>query len=382
MKAKIKINRVDFQVSILAITIVILSFVCVYSFNYYVTYNDMIHSLTERVTRIYNYVEDKLDKSTFKEINSIEDESLQSYQDMKLLLENIKGATGVRYLYTAKRIEDGSYIYIIDGLDSSSSDFRNAGDIIEEEIQNDMNRALNDEIILPSNIKETTWGHIFISYFPIHDNGEVVGVLGIEFDAEHQYKTFQTIQIVTPIIAILTCLIAVLLALKIFKRISNPAFKDIANTDYLTRLKNRNAFEVDMNNLNQSKVSLNVGIIAIDLNGLKTINDTLGHRVGDFYIQSAGKVLEHAVPQSQLIYRVGGDEYVVLVINANTKLMESIIEEINHSIEYENKNENLQLSMAIGFAIYDDQLEHDLFDTYKRADRCMYQNKQVFKDLL
>lgn len=126
---------------------------------------------------------------------------------MKEKLKEVKASTNVRYLYTAQRNENGEYVYLVDGLPSDSADFRNPGDKIEQEIIPELQAALNDKIILPNQIKNTEWGPIFISYFPIHENDKVVGVLGIEFDASHQYRAFQMIQIGTPIIAVIACLI-------------------------------------------------------------------------------------------------------------------------------------------------------------------------------
>ena len=120
---------------------------------------------------------------------------------------------------------------------------------------------------MPDQIKETTWGPIFVSYYPIHDEGKVVGVLGIEFDASHQFEAFKQIRIITPLIAIMASLIATIIAVLSFRRISNPRFKDMANTDYLTNLHNRNAFEIDFENLSTHKH--NTGIIITDLNDLK-----------------------------------------------------------------------------------------------------------------
>ena len=63
----------------------------------------------------------------------------------------------------------------------------------------------------------------------------------------------------------------------------------MANTDYLTNLHNRNAFEIDFENLSTHKH--NTGIIITDLNDLKKINDTYGHRTGDEYIKKVAKIL-------------------------------------------------------------------------------------------
>ncbi len=58
------------------------------------------------------------------------------------------------YLYTAKKTKDGSLVYVVDGLNSSRSDFRNAGDLIEKEICGDINKALDNHILLPKKLNQ------------------------------------------------------------------------------------------------------------------------------------------------------------------------------------------------------------------------------------
>lgn len=382
MKISNKISRVDIQVSLLAAVIVIVSFTCVYAFNYCVTYRDMIHNLSDNATSIYNYVEKNLDKNTFKNINTKDDQYKQEYISNKKLLADAKELAGVMYLYTAKQAEDGTLIYILDGLPSDSSDFRNAGDVIEKEIWPDLIHALNDNIVMPNDIKPTSWGKIFISYFPIHDNGKVVGVIGIEFNAEHQYNAFQLLRIGTPIIAFISCLIAILLAVKMFKRISNPLYQDFANTDYLTGIKNRNAFEIDMNNLNNSNIKEDLIVLSIDLNGLKIVNDTLGHKSGDGYIKSASQIINKNVPPNSRTYRVGGDEFVVLLKFETIEQVEEIIDTIQKECTLINEHEVFKLSLSIGYALYDSCNDNDIFHAYQIADKLMYQNKKASKIMI
>lgn len=180
MKLGKQIRRVDVQVSILMIIVTIFCSSCIYLVCYRMTHRDMINSLEERVFAIYDFLEDSLDKSMFEEINTREDMGKTSYREMKRLLKQVKSATNMMYLYTAKKNEEGQFIYVIDGLDDGAEDFRYPGDLIEPEIVPDMQRALDGERVLPKNIKDTEWGKIFITYFPVHDGEKVVGVLGIE----------------------------------------------------------------------------------------------------------------------------------------------------------------------------------------------------------
>lgn len=373
-----KKNRVDYQVSIIVIGILILSFICVYFFNYYFTYNDMVYTLKERSNSIYEYVDTQLDKSTFYDINNKEDMTKESYIKMKESFSTVKSSSGVRYLYTAKKNDNGKFIYVVDGLPDDSPDFRYPGDAIEEEIIPELTLALENKTILPDSIKETDWGNIFISYYPIHDKGEVVGAIGIEFDADHQYQTFKLIRFGTPMIGVSFCLLAIGIAVYLFRRISNPTFKDFANTDSLTGLKNRNAFDVVVNNIRDN---VTIGIILADLNNLKQINDDYGHHYGDVYIQEAAKVLIMATektPNTQ-VYRVGGDEFAILINNQTTENVHKIISVIRELAKNTEVLEIGQVSIALGMSYFIPKDNISFMDKYNEADKKMYEDKKSIK---
>ena len=342
----------------------------------------MIRNLEERVTAIHDYLEDSLDKSTFRDINTKEDMDKLSYISMKKVLEDVKMSTNVRYLYTAKKDSSGNFIYVIDGLDYKAADFRYPGDMIEHEIYEDMERALNGEIVLPDDIKQTDWGNIFITYFPIHDKNEVVGVLGIEFEAAHQYDTFHKMKLFLPFIILITCIVGTAAAVLVFRRVSNPAYKDLANTDHLTELKNRNAFETDLNNLDARIKKDGIGIVIADLNSLKLVNDRLGHSTGDVFILTAARAIQSAVTKNSTAYRLGGDEFVILFWDTDAGEMKSFVENVNCRLAELSAELALEipLSLSIGYELFHPEKDKNLKDLFKRADAAMYRQKKEFHE--
>lgn len=376
---KRKLNRVDYQVSLMIALIVSLSFLCVYYYNYHITYNDMLYTLKERSDNIYSVVENEFNSFTFEEIDDKEDIDKDIYIKDKQLLEYIKDSTGVMYLYTATKTTDGKFIYVLDGLSSDSPDFRYPGDLIEEETIPELELAYQNEIVYPEDIKSTSWGKIFVSYYPIHKENEVIGVIGIEFDAQHQYDTFKSLRIMTPIIGGVFALMAIVLAVYLFRRISNPLYRDFANTDYLTGIQNRNAFELYMRNLQAKETCHNYGFISIDLNDLKVINDTLGHLTGDMYISICTNLFKTFESKECLLYRIGGDEFVFIVTNVNTQKIADLKNNIIKSVKLHNQNAEMQISIAVGEAVYDAKIDEDLSATLKRADQAMYDNKKIMK---
>ena len=89
----------------------------------------------------------------------------ECYQELKERMEEIRDIGDLRYLYTAKRNDEGTLVYVVGGLPEDADDFRYPGDAIEPEIQSEWERALSGETVLPEKILDTDWGNIFIAYY-------------------------------------------------------------------------------------------------------------------------------------------------------------------------------------------------------------------------
>ncbi|MCI8949744.1 MAG: response regulator [Lachnospiraceae bacterium] len=212
--------RVDLQVSILlAVFVAAVALTCFFV-SYEVTYNDMRLSLKERTEIIYDYLEEQLDLAAFSDFETSEDMKNPDYIVMHDVFSMVKEATGVMYLYTARKNKDGSYVYVVDGLDPDSPDFRYPGDRIEPEIYDDMDRALGGEQVYPNKIVHTSWGDIFICYLPLYNQKEIVGVLGIEFEAEHQYVTYQKLKLFVPFAVLIFTSLAFITSRRLFRHVN------------------------------------------------------------------------------------------------------------------------------------------------------------------
>ncbi len=369
------IKRVDIQASVLTAVIVAFALSCLYFFSYYLTYEDMIHSLKDRCSSLFHYVESGLTADSFTKLSAADDADSPNYISAQKMLSRTRATTGVRYLYTAKRDDEGRLIYLVDGLPTDTPDFRYPGDTIEEENVQELSRALDGETVMPNRIKNTSWGPIFLSYFPIWQDGKVIGAVGIEFDAQHQYNTFQKLRIGTPLIAAAACLTAFFISFKLFKRISNPGYRDLANSDYLTGLKNRNAFEVDICNYEASREQSRYSVLSADLNGLKRINDTFGHQAGDGVIRQAAAVLRETLPAKSMLYRVGGDEFVGVMRDQTPEQLQALSETICENVS-KAAAAGVPLSLSVGYAVFDAVQDRNLLDTCRRADAQMYAYKK------
>lgn len=379
-KGKYPVRRVDIQVSILAAMVVLLSTSCIFALGYHITYQDMLVSLTKQVNSIHSYVENKLDESAFTEISDQTDMNTEAYIKASNILNEIRQITGVQYLYTAGRNEAGEMIYLVDGLDRTNGDFRYPGDRIEDEIQEDLELALSGKTVLPDKIKMTNWGKIFITYFPVHENGEVSGVLGIEINAESEYDTYRILRLLFPVVLIFCCTISVCIAFICFRRISNPGRVDLYNMDQMTGIKNQNAFRIDMNNLKARQSCNGMGIVVTDLNNLKKVNDFFGHTAGDKYIICAAEVIQQCVGENALPYRTGGDEFAIIFYKTNLDQLEAFKKQLCETFKSISFEWDFEPSMSCGVAMYERELDLDFMATYTRADNNMYQDKKEFHE--
>ncbi len=144
--------------------------------------------------------------------------------------------------------------------------------------------------------------------------------------------------------------------------------------DALTGLYNRTYFENELQRLNCSR-EYPVSIISIDLDGMKLINDTLGHDRGDSLLKSCSEVLKQSLRRSDILARIGGDEFVILLPNTNNESGREIVRRIHlHLGLYNRDNQDLPLSISVGMATAERE-EISLEDICIEADELMYKEK-------
>ncbi len=379
MDKKFGLQRVDIQVSLLVAIMVIFSCLIIFMFSYTLSYNEMIDSLANRVDDIVNHLDRELDASIFEDIENAEDMNNPLYQETQAYLSMVRDVSSAQYLYTAIKNEQGELIYHIDGLLTSHADFRKPGDLIEPDFVDDLSLALNDQIVMPREILNTAWGDVFVAYHPLHDeNGEVIAAIGIEFPASAQYSAYRFIRYMAPGVILITCLGATLISRYLFRRLSNPHFRNIFNTDSLTGIKNRNAFDLDTHNKLQTEGMANVGIVLADLNGLKQANDLFGHKMGDFYIKKAAEALSISETDDYVVYRIGGDEFAAVFANYNPQDLENYMITVKERLSELCKDQLPQASISMGYAICQGNDLSAWEKAQNEADKAMYKDKKLF----
>ncbi len=144
--------------------------------------------------------------------------------------------------------------------------------------------------------------------------------------------------------------------------------------DQLTGLYNRHYFVNEIKRLEGSR-EYPIAIISADLDGLKKINDTFGHGKGDLYLQDCVSVFKEALRGYDLLARVGGDEFALVLPCTDKVAGEEVLKRIDRKIGDHNKSQtSLPLSISMGLAVSENSTQ-SLEETYHEADRIMYKNK-------
>lgn len=126
----------------------------------------------------------------------------------------------------------------------------------------------------------------------------------------------------------------------------------------------------------RNRYTENFSVIMVDADGLKKINDTYGHDIGDRLIRIVALCITKAVGKNGSVYRTGGDEFVVVIKSKDRSLLERIDSDIHKNLSEEDKKYEFDISASTGTAVYS---ETELFtDTVKRADKKMYENKNEY----
>ena len=145
-------------------------------------------------------------------------------------------------------------------------------------------------------------------------------------------------------------------------------YQQLASLDPLTGIPNRRAYEVHLAALAKNEAS--VCLVSLDLNGLKAVNDAEGHDQGDALLRRAARIMQDCCPNEAAVYRVGGDEFMVLVEGLGPRQAGSLVTRLEEELQA------AQVDIACGMAYTPSGQGADFKNLRRSSDQAMYQRKQ------
>jgi diguanylate cyclase (GGDEF)-like protein len=172
------------------------------------------------------------------------------------------------------------------------------------------------------------------------------------------------------------------IALKNFRLLENIIY--MSRFDGLTGVYNRNYFRELLNKtFKEAKVSKTTFVVCMmDLNNFKIINDTYGHDVGDGVLVKFANIFKRAIDKSDILGRIGGDEFTAVFINKNKRQVIEIINRIsnilkNYSLDFNGERE----AVSFAYGLYEfSSASNDIDELLKVADKRMYEKKRRMKE--
>ncbi|MBU3194808.1 GGDEF domain-containing protein [Clostridium algidicarnis] len=166
--------------------------------------------------------------------------------------------------------------------------------------------------------------------------------------------------------------------LKLEKKLKESLY--YANRDAITELLNRRAGlsllekEMDISKINNKSLT----ICFIDIDRFKEINDNFGHAEGDKILKNIGKVLKDNVRKTDIVMRIGGDEFVIVFCNTKIDNANRLWRGIDEQINKLNKETyyNYNISLSYGFSEYSSESPLSIKELLHNADKSMYSNKR------
>lgn len=144
--------------------------------------------------------------------------------------------------------------------------------------------------------------------------------------------------------------------------------------DRLTGLYNRTYFEEEIKRIENGRFSP-TGLLVCDVDGLKLVNDTLGHDAGDRLLIAVSRVIEKCFRAGDVVARVGGDEFAIIMVRSPELIVEAASQRVRKAVDnYNINNPDIPLSLSIGFAVRNEP-SLSMNEVFQEADNNMYREK-------
>jgi diguanylate cyclase (GGDEF)-like protein len=202
-------------------------------------------------------------------------------------------------------------------------------------------------------------------------------VLAVAFGVDAAYVLHDPERVITPLALVLSVAV---LSTPLMR--SDIQHRSDAVIDQLTGMLNRKALSLRVHELaQQSEITgETVGVIVADLDHFKHINDTRGHTVGDAVLKEVAYLLRKQLRAFDLAYRLGGEEFLILVPGSDLAHASELAERLRESVCAEEVGGGVTVTMSVGVACSPAGERFDYAEVFSRADAALYRAKDLGRD--
>ena len=272
----------------------------------------------------------------------------------------------IKYIYILAKDKKKRFRFLLDASEIDKANFYQKFDVNNLKYQEifDTKQA---QIIRQENIE-----NLFLTYlYPIKSNNKVIAILSVDLTTNIHKVINSLIKPLETFFVILIIFIFLLMLMTILQVFHYFITKKRIFTDPLTQLFNRNY-------LNEISPILNLdnySIAMLDLDRFKVINDTYGHKTGDYILAKSSHILKSSIRKSDILIRYGGEEFLLFIYNRDEGYcVNSVCERIRDNISsYTFKYDQQDIKMQVSIGLHEKpSLEKNLTEAIKIADKMLY----------
>lgn len=186
-------HRLSIRLMLVVTSLILLLSILLQLLNYNTNFALLKTSAIERATNIHNYImaNNIVDITQLAQFNDESNIDLPAYRGLKASIESIQGATGAKFIYLSKLGQDGKWLYVADGYTPESDLYTPLGTPVESDYFQIYDELMRTKEDIPGQYENAGFGRMMSSYFPLTDDkGQVVAVVGADFDITSEYDKF------------------------------------------------------------------------------------------------------------------------------------------------------------------------------------------------
>ncbi len=308
----------------------------------------------------------------------IESKNIQNSDDLVLLFSDEKIreeyekhisfllTPSMKYVYILTKDDQDRFRFLLDASKTDKAHFNQKFDVKNKKYK-DIYSTKEAQVI-----RQEKMENLFLTYlYPLKANGEVIAILSVDITNQIKYTVLELIKPLETFFIVLIIFIFLLMIMSIIQVFHYLITRKKIFTDPLTQLFNRNYFKEIAPTINLNHYS----IAMMDLDRFKAINDTYGHKTGDFILSQSSIILKKSMRESDILIRYGGEEFLLFIYNRNEdesvfNVCERVRENIaSHTFNYSNNEIKMQVSIGLH---ENPSLEKNLPEAIKIADKMLY----------